>query len=93
MTDDKLLLNRRIVCAAIRINGQIICGVRHWDMIMRLTMAGLKLKAPNAMQGFVDNHGYFVTREQAWEIALAAKQFNPAKHVGPQGELFSEDLY
>lgn len=87
-------MNRLIVCAAIRnSSGTIICGPRHLDLTMHAqialcTQGGWKF----AEQGFVDQHGEFLTRAAAWEIAYAAQQIR--RTVGNGGrELYSENLY
>jgi hypothetical protein len=84
----------RIVCAANLVNDTIICGVRHYDPIMRAAMAHIQeaYSSANVVQGFVDKNGKFHTREAAWEIAESAGQvrWHPAVKFGM---LFSEDLY
>lgn len=78
---------RRVVCAALKdSNGTVICGPRHWDKLCRGTgHAGWE-------QGFVDQQGEFLTREEAWVIATAAGQI--IRRVGnDNGRLFSENLY
>lgn len=89
----------RVACAAIREkeSGLIIAGVRHYDGIMR-TM--IRLIDPERItpslyaceQGFLDNKGGFLTREQAWVIAEKAGQIRPHPSMKP-GILHSEDLY
>lgn len=80
---------RRVVCAAMKDgNGTIICGPRHWDKIMHQNASGKS----GWEQGFVDQHGEFLTREDAWKIAEAAGQI--IRRVGGDGgRLFSENLY
>jgi hypothetical protein len=43
-------------------------------------------------QGFVDQYGNFMTREEAWEIAQAAGQIRRPEGGAP-GTLYSEHLY
>ena len=43
-------------------------------------------------QGFIDQKQVYLTRTQAWELAVEAGQIQWAKDR-PPGELFSEDLY
>ena len=86
-------IQRRVVCAAmINRNGDIICSPRHWDMIAR---DQAELSGTNwtiAEQGFVDQFGKFMNREEAWEVAKAAGQI--IRRVGGDGtRLFSENLY
>lgn len=80
---------RMIVCAALRRGETIICGPRHWDSICRGT------SKDGWEQGFVDQRGVFLTREEAWYVALAAGQI--IRRVGGDtikgGRLFSENLY
>jgi hypothetical protein len=78
---------RVVVCAALRnVHGTIICGPRHWDSICRGT------SKDGWEQGFVDQRGVFMTREEAWKVAEAAMQI--IRRCGGDGErLFSENLY
>ena len=84
---------QRIVCAAKRYRktGRLICGARHWDSVMRLS------KLPEESftgwdQGFIDQFGNFLTREEAWDIAVSAKQISKICYEGQKGYLFSENL-
>lgn len=88
------VMSRRVVCAAIRnSSGQIICSARHFDALMHLQIneqihGGWKF----AEQGFIDQHGAFLSREEAWLVAEAAGQI--IRRVGGDGvRLFSENLY
>lgn len=85
---------RRVVCAAIRnTNSEVICGPRHFDHTMRKQIAASGAHAwDRAEQGFVDQRGDWLTREEAWVIAEAAGQI--IRRVGGDGvRLFSENLY
>lgn len=91
-------MQKRIVCAANRCNktGQVILGIRHYDVFMRDQIANARgFKDAGAEQGFVDQHGTFVTRTEAWDIANAAGQI--IRRVGGDemngGTLYSENLY
>lgn len=78
---------RRIVCAANRVksNHSIIhLGVRHCDRFMP--------DGRDCEQGFIDNRGEFLTREEAWPVALAAGQIF-RRVGGDEGRLYSENLY
>lgn len=75
-------------------DGSIIVGVRHFSPEMRATMqrlygSGYHLKVDE--QGFVDQRGQFLTREQAWLIAKANNQIR--REVSEPGTLYSENLY
>lgn len=85
--------NSRIVCAALFSKdgyGIVAVGPRHFDATMhrQLPDGGGR----NTEQGFIDQHGTFFTREQAWIIAESNGQI--IKRVGgDEGRLFSENLY
>lgn len=85
-----------VVCAAIRSKeGKIVAGARHWDSVMRGQVCPDGRRPTEWLsteQGFIDQFGNFLTREQAWTVAVNAKQL-VGKHVGRQGVLYSEDLY
>lgn len=85
---------RKVVCAAIRsANGHLILGVRHYDLLMIKTLDNTKdpdefLHRIGDDQGFIDNLGQYLTREEAYEVAAAAGQLTPNLRC-----LYSEDLY
>jgi len=86
---------RRIVCAAIKqmVTGRIITGARHFDKIMRAQIKaadGMK-NWRSAAQGFIDQFGDFLNREEAWKIAEDQGQIR--RQVSTPGTLFSENLY
>ena len=86
---------RRIVSAAMLMqDGLIVPGVRHFSMDMRAVLHRiygdsyhLKVK----QQGFIDTHGNFLGREEAWERASQTGQI--LRDCGTTGELYSENLY
>ena len=84
---------RRIVCAAMRNHhGTIICSPRHFDKTAVGHIPADGVEWYGAGQGFVDQQGIFLTREEAWPIALAAGQI--IRRVGgDEGRLYSENLY
>lgn len=84
----------KIVCAANLVNDTIICGVRHYDPIMRKAMEHIQeaYSSANVVQGFVDKNGTFLTRREAWDVAEIAGQIRYHPAIKP-GILFSEDLY
>ncbi|AIX13018.1 hypothetical protein NW77_010 [Erwinia phage phiEa2809] len=77
----------------------IICGHRHYDMVMRsqldiIKRAGFDLARTDHVQGFIDNRGNFHDRKAALVIATAAGQINRVRaKTPPEDQLFSEDLY
>lgn len=80
---------RRVVCAAMRnSNGTIVCGARHWDRIMHQHASGKS----GWEQGFIDQLGEFMTREEAYKVAVEAGQI-VRRCGGDDGRLFSENLY
>lgn len=88
---------RRVVAAAIKLkDGRILCGVRHFDEIMRSWLPSEITEArpfiASAEQGFVDNRYQFMDRNEAWDVAVAANQLLP-NYAGIEGHLFSEDLW
>lgn len=89
---------RRVVCAAMRLNRKphhVIASPRHWDQFAN---AQVKLSHYNwraAEQGFIDQFGQFMTRPEAYQVALAAGQILYGPHLGhcEPPELDSSDLY
>ena len=93
---------RRVVCAANRVaeTDALVLGPRHWDTTMRRN-ALARYNGDEACfdleweQGFIDQKGIFMTREEAWKVAEAAGQI--IRRVGGDtmngGHLFSENLY
>lgn len=91
--------DRRIVAAANRYGDVIVVSARHHDKLMntqlkRLKEAGVIETTHTRDQGFIDNMGDFLTREEALEVARAAGQINLFRPKNdPERQLFSEDLY
>jgi hypothetical protein len=93
---------RRIVCAAIRAaDGSLLLGIRHYSRDMRDQIEQRMDCAKfyhrlDEDQGFVDQHGVFLSRIEAYQVAQAAGQiFRPdACGHGVDGmRLYSEGLY
>lgn len=88
--------DQRVVCAAIRDGlGRIVTGARHFDGVM---MEQIRRTSPDqdafrtAEQGFIDQFGKFLTREEA--RTLAEKQGQILDECGGNGiDLYSENLY
>lgn len=102
-----MLSKPRIVCAANRceVTGRLLIGARHWDSHMR-NQYEIITNVANGWaendyhigmedQGFIDQHGNFYTREEAWKIAEENNQI--IRRVGGDtrngGTLYSENLY
>lgn len=86
---------RIISQAAINYNGFIVTGTRHTCPIIRMQInsmgAGLLQEWNNGTkgeQGFTDQYGFFLTREEAYVIAKAAGQIT--RDDPTPGKLFSE---
>lgn len=83
---------RRIVCAAMRCGDDVYLGVRHLDEFMVEKWDAIHPKSPIEEQGFIDQHGEFLTREEAYDVAKAAGQII-RRCGGDEGRLYSENLY
>lgn len=89
---------RRVVCAAIRAqDGSVLLGIRHYSSDMRQQISartdGEKFcHRGGDDQGFVDQFGAYLTRRQAYDVAMRAGQIvnHDACDVG---RLYSEGLY
>lgn len=97
---DVRLEKRRVICAAIFKGGNLILGARHFDMLMHKTIEqigngkfpGFAEFMSDAEQGFIDQFGVFMTREEAMVLAVEKMQVLDATHIHNK-ELYSEDLY
>lgn len=86
---------RRVVCAAnLMEDGNVLLGARHWDHMM-VNQANRAGSRGEVEQGFIDQHGVFMSRREAWKVAETAGQI--IKRVGGDdrdgGTLYSENLY
>lgn len=93
---------RRVVCAAIRAaDGDLLLGIRHYsaDMHAQLAQRADRAKFLHRLdvdQGFVDQHGVFLSRTEAYRVAYEADQirYPGACGSGLDGaKLYSEGLY
>ncbi len=93
---------RRVVCAAIRASdGSVLLGIRHYSLDMHAQIVnrndGHKFQhRHDEDQGFVDQFGVYMTREEAYLVAATAGQIvrPEACEQGPTGmRLYSEGLY
>lgn len=101
------MTDHRIVCAANKyyfsfeggkeIEELVICGARHYDLVMRKQISVIdeyywscKFKEE---QGFLDNHGNFLTREDAFIVAERNGQIIRQCGNLNSRQLFSENLY
>lgn len=86
--------HQRIVCAANRHreSGRIICGARHWDSIMR-SQIRIDEEFSHFDQGFINQFGEYLTREEAWVIAEEQGQIRQFCYDNQKSYLYSENLY
>lgn len=92
MTPEQKLL-QRVVCAANRNSeGFVLLGARHWDSWMSKTIDSLGFNDHDWEQGFIDQFGNFLTRQEAAVIAKEKDQLKGMYNVVSEA-LFSEHLY
>lgn len=75
-------------------DGLIVPGARHFSPDMREVLKriyGVDYHLKVETQGFMDQRGAFLTREEALPLARANGQIR--REVGNGGQLFSEHLY
>lgn len=89
---------QRVVCAANRLpDGTLLIGARHWDTHMVAQAKRLGVKGGCEDQGFIDQFGNFLTREEAWKVARKNGQItrlcSSETLEDEEGFLFSENLY
>ena len=89
---------RVVVCAANRYGLNIFTGVRHFCPVMVVNMKYADIpwlrKEYGEEQGFIDQFGVFMSREEALEVAKEAGQINRWRtKTHPEHLLFSEDIY
>lgn len=89
---------QRVVCAANRFpDGTMLIGARHWDTHMVEQAKQLGIRGGKEKQGFVDQFGNFLTREEAWKVARNNQQIirlcSSETLEDEEGYLFSENLY
>jgi hypothetical protein len=95
---------RMVVCAANRYGNEVVgyfmfIGVRHFCPVMRKNMEGRDVHWMRVQfgeeQGFIDQQGVFMDRQEAWKVAEAAGQIR--RRVGGDdrngGTLYSENIY
>lgn len=87
-----------VVCAACRWKEITVAGARHFDKVMVSQIKALmpRNNFPASVrweQGFIDQFGDFLTREEAMKIAIAAGQKVDIKRNVSCTKLYSEGLY
>lgn len=93
----------RFVVAAANRYGDLITavGARHGSPVMWQQLSAIReeklIDLDNkglAEQGFICQHDIFMTREEAWEVAVASGQLNLRRYCGHEfGRLYSEDVW
>lgn len=102
-------VERRVVSACNRFHDFQIMGCRHWDMTMHATASALGMDvkdghdnvhayaiengSPYEEQGFVDQWGWYMSREEAYIVADRMGQILPHRANISSTTLFSEMLY
>jgi hypothetical protein len=93
---------RRVVCAAIRAaDGELLLGIRHYSADMHRQIEarrdGAKFKhRHDEDQGFVDQHGTWMDRHEAYYVATEAGQIMRGEACGHDlngPKLYSEGIY
>lgn len=90
---------RIVVCAANKFDDLVIPSARHFDTGMNRILDYFPEHPANdpanqMLEGFVDQHGMWMDRGEALEVATVAKQINKRRpKTSPDYVLFSEDLY
>ena len=90
---------QRVVCAACRCHetGKLFLGARHYDETMKRQIEDVWGSLNHILyepldEGFVDQFGNFLTREEAHVIAVKQNQII-RRCGGDETRLYSENLY
>lgn len=83
---------RFVVCAANRIGDVILCGARHWDNVMHAQADAMNIDDRKAEQGFIDQFGVFMSRDEALEVVSKNGQ-KLKRPIDTYDTLYSENLY
>lgn len=83
---------RQVVCAANKYDETIVLGVRHFCPLMRQSITALGLSPSQAHeQGFVDQWGNFMSREEA--LVVLQKNGRFIRDDKYDRRIYSENLY
>lgn len=98
VSTDGSSVHRRVVCAANRAGSTLVLGPRHWHMLMHDAAEhalGTSYFDHEWEQGFIDQHGDWMDRREAWKVAAAAGQIihRCGGDTTDGGTLYSENLY
>jgi len=90
-------VNRKVIAAACKQGDIVIVGARHFDKWMhtQLEFAGTSVFNPSKWtQGFIDNRGNFLTREEAMILVKeSGQEFDIERNGGQNTKLYSEGIY
>ena len=92
---------RYVVCAANRFGDLVICGARHYDSVMCRVikeLGGMEavhdgLERDDIEQGFIDQYGAFMSRDEAAFVVVSNKQAIAEPEQAELGRLISENIY
>lgn len=97
---NKFYVNRRIVCAAMRVDGKVVLGARHGSPLMLEALdhifkgdqhQEIEAMKRERIEGFIDQYDQFWDRKQALTIAICAGQVR--KRTYDKVQLWSEDVW
>lgn len=97
---ETVCVNRRIVCAAMRIAGIVLLGPRHGSPLMNQSISHafnndeaqvIEAMKGGVEEGFVDQYDQYWDRKQALTIAICAGQLR--KRTRDREVLWSEDVW
>ncbi len=87
-----IVRQRRVVCAALlNADGSLVIGPRHFDETMRKQIEQSRIPVVSCEQGFIDQFGKFMKRDEALKVAQEANQILVKTSL--DNILFSEDIY
>lgn len=91
---EESIMEKRVVCAALLDDkGRMIVGARHYDIVMQEMIKVFGGEWNKAEQGFIDQRGCFMSREEAFIVATEAGQIIKKSGDPYSKALFSEDIY
>lgn len=92
-------IQRRVVCAAVKFQTEhgemVIASPRHYDRTCVTMLKELRnhMAVVEVDQGFLDQFGEYMTREEAFIVASTANQIIRTCGSEHTGRLYSENLY
>lgn len=86
--------NEIVICAAVKIGGQLFRGNRSSDCVLSArNLLGKGIRVMRDNQGFITSTGRFVSRKDAYDLQIAAGIPSAQGSYSIPGTLYSEDLY